>query len=551
MYTNLNFNALSMPHRWNTELLEVAGVVARIMYEDEHSLLNLSPLAKLSDIIEHEQSLRDGAPALETSPSLAADKEALAVLHGRAAHIMNTFSFRNSTPYSAVGMALQRGFLSGVQDNSLGAPSIITSRGVMATKDARLPNADLENYIWREVAVVPKNLYTECKAFLDQLDGDCSPRTLTLTDLYAELTAYPLTEARCATLLAWWVDVVINRLDASKSNDYTRRLYDCLKVQLSPQQQTTTTASDNGKAVAGNTQSSELPTLEGRVVPMNRYKHFTVGKTIPRDMPFPESLLAFSIADRLSRTQLLSLSFQELTVALWLRYILEDPKVSTKLLDPSFSQRMLHVVSKGYGNMPQKHKTETVDRLQLVECVPTSQGLRLPEAAYLPVVSFFKDLPLVHLDKTHSPVPDTFLTTLGVRTRVSLELVLERLGELNWNQDSLLSYLAGEMDQFSASEWQRLKSVAFLSADDTFTTDSRTSGSATLGGDSADAVVAPPAYTKDTPVQNPPSRVLRERTATLPPSRMYRANELYTPTVEHSLLGLRTLMWGSGNGASA
>jgi hypothetical protein len=58
-------------------------------------------------------------------------------------------------------------------------------------------------------------------------------------------------------------------------------------------------------------------------------------------------------------------------------------------------------------------------------------------AAYFSSVSFFPDLPHVHLeDKQH--VSKALLTALGVRDRVSLALVFERIDTLKWDTYALV-----------------------------------------------------------------------------------------------------------------
>eukprot|EP01134_Creolimax_fragrantissima_P001871 CFRG1871T1 len=519
---------------WNTELLAVSGIVARVMYEDEHANLDLSALEKLSIITEYEQSVKEGVPLQQTGETYEADKAALAVLHGRAAHIMNTFTFKPSTPYSAVGAALMSGFSSSLNDSPLGPPSVLTSKGVIACNEARLPNAGLERFVWREVAVIPQNIKKECNAFLEQLNGDSNARVLTLTNLYTELEVHALSEARCTTLLTWWADVVLAQVSPQKASEYSHELYSCLKVILE----------SNSMSQAGDekcTSTGSINTKTTEIVSMKQFKQFSVGKTIPRDVPFPCTLLPFSISDKLTRSQLTSLKFTELTIPTWLVFVLNDIELY-KLVrtNGSFAQKVLSVVSKGYGNMSRAHQQNCIQKLQLVECMPTSQGLLLPEATYLPNVSFFKDLPHVKLNETENPVAKNFLLALGVRARVSLELVLERLGELNWNQDSLLSYLANEMSEFSAEEWGRLKTVAFLTADES---QSRTS----LANVATETdFVAPPPYSSH-PTRRHTSKVGQNGNGQIGEERRrYKASELFTPIDEHRLLGLDVLEWGNG-----
>src|SRR6185369_16243999 len=119
-------------------MLSLAGVLARIIYEDE-----LSQVSKLyKEIIGSVGTLK---PDDETI------KSAFEYFQKRAAHALAHFSFKQSTPNNMISRISELQFF-GCTQNPL---SILSSRGVLPLKHVRIPNPEMASFIKTIPTVAP------------------------------------------------------------------------------------------------------------------------------------------------------------------------------------------------------------------------------------------------------------------------------------------------------------------------------------------------------------------------------------------------------------
>ena len=147
-----------------------------------------------------------------------------------------------------------------------------------------------------------------------------------------------------------------------------------------------------------------------------------------------------------------------------------------------------------------------VQLLRRKACIATTRGMMKPEAAYLKSVDFFNDLPHVVMfeesDKEgsnrtdsdipekkekkpkgilggflswsgvrssgsskaqHFQIPNSFWLKLGVRDRVDLQLIFQRLKGLDWNIKDLVKYLSSI--ELSSEEITKLSNTPFLNSE--------------------------------------------------------------------------------------
>jgi hypothetical protein len=128
--------------------------------------------------------------------------------------------------------------------------------------------------------------------------------------------------------------------------------------------------------------------------------------------------------------------------------------------DPDFSTSILTVASKEFSKLDASTQAEVVETFRLLRCIPTTQAMQLPGACYFSQLSFFSDIPIVTLKP--SSVNKKFITALGVRHSVSLQLILERLDTLCWDNYKLVNYLSSIETEISPLEWQILREKSFL-----------------------------------------------------------------------------------------
>jgi hypothetical protein len=86
--------------------------------------------------------------------------------------------------------------------------------------------------------------------------------------------------------------------------------------------------------------------------------------------------------------------------------------------------------------------------------------MKKPGESYFKHVSLFPDLPFLAL--TTKSISEQLLKDMGVRSHVELQMVFDRLDDLNWDHVQLVKYLASVQDQLTDSEWDRLKKTPLL-----------------------------------------------------------------------------------------
>lgn len=95
--------------------------------------------------------------------------------------------------------------------------------------------------------------------------------------------------------------------------------------------------------------------------------------------------------------------------------------------------------------------------LSEIKCVVTRVGMKKPSESYFKSVNLFEDLPTVHWN-TRS-VSDPFQRAIGVREHVELQLVFDRLMDLNWNHTQLIKYLTSVQNKLTHDEIARLRAT--------------------------------------------------------------------------------------------
>lgn len=96
--------------------------------------------------------------------------------------------------------------------------------------------------------------------------------------------------------------------------------------------------------------------------------------------------------------------------------------------------------------------------LSQVDCVVTRFGMKKPSDSYFKSVNLFEDLPTVFWNNPKS-ISDHFQRAIGIREHVELQLVFDRLLDLNWNHTQLIKYLASVQDKLADGEFSRLSAT--------------------------------------------------------------------------------------------
>ncbi|WFD04595.1 hypothetical protein MOBT1_003308 [Malassezia obtusa] len=390
--------------RWNTELLAVAGYVARAAYEAEMQRLGAA--------------------------WAGAEEAARAALLDAALHTMRFFSFYASSPSTRVSATIEEAFFACCTRPCI---SLASTRGVHNSDRVRFPNALLGEFV-RELPTLPAAHIERAEAFVLQLKARNLVHEITLDDVFAELGARALSVDEMVACLRWWLAV-------AEHPSYDARLLTRLV----------------GSAVTGAPRVQALSDVRTVLQPAKVPAHVA----LPPTCLVPEVSRAFRPSDLTA-----VFGWAELSVHAWLEYVLaldRSPAPEVRAAQgvthaPENAERVLQTLAWAWGNLAGREREAIAATLADVACVPTRHGLRRPNDAYFASVSLFSDLPVVAFPT--APVKgnlEKLLAALGVRHHVEIQLILDRLlAAGDWSHVDLIAYLAKHRERLSAGEMQRL-----------------------------------------------------------------------------------------------
>lgn len=186
-------------------------------------------------------------------------------IHEAASHLMQNFTFYQSTPIAEVGRLVQSSFFGSNTREFL----VASTRGILPSSKVRLPATELS--FLTGLAVVPDTVAQSTSLLLDQLQERNLIQSVTIDDVISQLNAKPLPLGQAISALQWWIGLASNL-------QYDARLMPRFKEAL----------------VA--TIPAEAKDGEEQVVPMSAMKAYLNPKSIPPDLPLPTYVLPVSCA---------------------------------------------------------------------------------------------------------------------------------------------------------------------------------------------------------------------------------------------------------------
>ena len=420
---------------WNMEMLRAAGVICRIAWSGEMDNVR----DKLS------RTLAD------TGKSNFGKEHILSVLP-EAIHVLNTFTFRESTPSSHVAALVEEAFWT---CNKKASIDILSSRGVLPSQDVRLAVEDLS--FVEGIPVLPETLVEQAGGFVKKLTDYGIVTEITISDIKKELEAKALTAKQLMQFLSWLGHKArINDVDSAM----IRSLLEVAVANID----------DEG-------------TEQGKLLVLGNVKHFVNPSRIPAEMPVPPNTMPFKFTKNLSKTELDALGWEDLQMVPWLRWLVENTGGQGDLAKehdltqvPAFAGLVLPVISKQWEGLSNSSKATVVDLMSPRTVIPTKLGMRKPSEAYFPSVKLFDDLPII--SGLHS-VKDKVLTAFGVRKTIELGVVFARLMATSadskegsqspqgrWSHVDLINYLSSVRNDIPFDDIKRLKSTPLCPAED-------------------------------------------------------------------------------------
>ena len=407
---------------WNQEILRAAGIVCRIAWSGDISSIK----EKLSRKLREDDRTR------------ICDHD-IAKVTPNAIHVLNQFTFSESTPAAQVGSLVEEAFWTCDRFASI---EILSSRGVLPSQQVRLGTDELS--FVDGIPTVPTLLLEKAGGFVKKLTDYGIIVEITTADIKKELENQALKAKQLTEFLQWLVQKLrVQDIDPAAA-----------KSLLS-----VTVANDEEE---GN-----------KSIYVGQIQYFLNPSKIPLDLPVPTTTLSFKFTKMIDKPSLESLGWEDLQIVPWVKFLLD--RQSSKAEDcnleknSAFANRVLPVISKQWDGLSQNSKATILNLLRPRTVIPTKLGMRKPSDAYFQSVKLFDDLPII----TVNAVKEKFLNTLGVRKTIDLNLVFNRLldekasdsNRPKWSHVELIKYLASVRNDIPKEDIKKLQQTPICAAE--------------------------------------------------------------------------------------
>lgn len=395
---NIDLNA-RIVKVWNAELLQCAGILARIMYTEE------------MDILQRQARGKSG--------------QELEALYASAIHVMSQFAFTTATPSADVGKYIEHGFWTCGKDRSI---EILSSRGVLPSSQVRVAT-DIS--FLDDLAILPKKLEEDAPVFVETLKSYGWLTEVTVKDIHAALDKKALSKSQALQFLKWL------------ANQRSRRLID--------------------KEVANNLLEVAVVMDDKSDVPiaLSQIRFALDPAKFPPTIPLPPDCAPFAFTKTLTKGDLDAIGWAYMDIPHWVSYLCTNnlPLDYDILMNPEFAQQMLLLISKNWSHLVPASKGKITELLKNKACIVTRQGMKRPDEAYLEKIKLFEDLPIV---VPYNGVKSNVLAELGVRKTVELRLIFDRLmsdqaGSPQWSHVDLIKYLSSVRNDIPKADLEMLK----------------------------------------------------------------------------------------------
>ena len=367
---------------WNIEMLRVAGIITRLAFTREMADLG-------SKVRRAAESAGRGAKI---------SKDDIEMLLPEAEHILQSFTFSESTPSSQVAQIIEEAFWTTYKQPSI---EVYSTRGVLPTTSVRIATEDFSGFV-EGIPVIPKPL--DDNTFIRKLVDFGLVTEITVGDVKKELGAKALTKDQLIHFIGWaGKKAITGEIDVATIHDLL----------------------DNAIAAVHENEN------QGEIVALSTIKYYRNPSKIPPEMPVPSNTVSFELTRLSSANELQALGWEPLEIVPWLRFLVGSIGGRNGLStdqditwSPRFSGQVLAIISKQWDALSQSSKGTVLDLLKPLACIPTKFGMKIPTEAYFPNVKLFDDLPTV----TGFPgVKEKLLAALGVRKTVELDAIFARL----------------------------------------------------------------------------------------------------------------------------
>jgi hypothetical protein len=361
---------------WNKELLWVGGYLSRLIYELE-----------LQDIqSKWSTDNRDSSTV-------------------RALHALRFFTFKPSTPSSAVSQEMESAFFACVSDNK--QFPLVCNIGIRPVDQVKLPDAELQKFL-PDLPTLTKETIDTASRSIGRLQERGLLKRVQFDDVISQLGQRPLEEKEMTACLQWWQSV-------ASVDGYT-------------------------SAVRARLIDAAILLLDtGKVVPLSMIQTFVKpqSSSIPTDMPLPTHTLPYSVTKDLRGNNIYPIfGWTELTVLQYITFLISPPMSDHVGSDPetdirtsaAFAEKVLAMLGRAWLSITANQQTAIALELKDVACIPTKAGFKKPRESYFEKNLLFDDLPTIALPKSTviKGGMEKMLLGIGVRKTVDLQLVFSR-----------------------------------------------------------------------------------------------------------------------------
>ena len=337
-------------------------------------------------------------------------KEVRTRLRERALHALKFFSFHPSTPSPMVSNLMETAFFACSTTRPF---PILASNGVRNASKVYILDPELSCFIKR-LPVISEDIVDGARTMIAALRSRGMIKNITFVDVLGELRLRSLSETETVECLKWWIGVTGGRNGLEISQERSQ-LLDALVVSVAGPRRTTMKLSD-----------------------IQTFLKSKTGETIiPTNGPLPSTLLPTSISCSFDRDTLTSaFLWKQLSIVDWLRH-LTDPKVAAA--SPEFdltksalwAEQVLSLLVRAWQSLTKPEEKEVIRTLSRMSCIPTSNGLRVPNKAYFSNTdssNLSGDLPIVTMPSGNVVEGnlELVLQSLGVRKHMNLQIVFNR-----------------------------------------------------------------------------------------------------------------------------
>ena len=248
---------------WNFELLHTAGLICRIIYNDD-----LEEISKIYNAIVGPKN----------------NNETMLWLHKKASHAMSSFTFRTSTPSSLVGNIISDSFNKCSSNNLM----VMSTRGIISIEKVRIFSKGIETDLLKQfvknVPIFPEFIVNSCDLLISQFQKAGKLTNFGVSDVIEELSSRVLEIDEFIAFLKWFI---FYRSSNNVSQFEMAKISNVAIINCQNQKEN---------------DSLEKPTKKSK--PLSFFKYYLNPKVITPGMDLPDNVIPYEISKHFTKPEM-------------------------------------------------------------------------------------------------------------------------------------------------------------------------------------------------------------------------------------------------------